>query len=225
MAFAVADLQFLNSLPPVQFYAPSNPADTSGFTTLIGSVVADADSWNSFAEIAYLLATVKWETARHFTPIHELGSLSYFDKYEPDTPIGHNLGNTETGDGFLFRGRGYVQITGRANYSHIGSLLGVDLIANPDLALDPDVAYNIASGGMHHGWFTGRRLSQFVANDPPDFLNARRIINGIDHAADIAAIAQTFLALLSPAPPAAAPDATAAVAADPATVDATPATA
>ncbi len=200
MVFAKSNTQFLNSLVPVQFYAPSNPSDTSGFTTLISSIVADANSWSSFAEIAYLLATVKWETAHTFKPIHELGSLSYFDKYEPGTILGHNLGNTEVGDGFLFRGRGYVQITGRANYSHIGLLLGVDLVSNPDLALDPDVAYKIASGGMHHGWFTGRRLSQFMTGDTPDFINARRIINSLDHASEIAAFAQTFLALLTPAP-------------------------
>lgn len=198
----ILDSSFVAALVPVQFYAPSNPADTGGFTSLIASICADANSWRSVAEIAYLLATVKWETARTFKPIHELGSLSYFDKYEPGTTLGTNLGNTQPGDGFLFRGRGYVQITGRANYHHIGSLLGIDLVGNPDQALDPEVAYDIAAGGMHGGWFTGRRLSQYMTGDTPDFVNARRIINGVDHAADIAAIAQTFMGLLTPPPPA-----------------------
>ena len=93
-----------------------------------------------------------------------------------------------------------MQITGRANYEHVGQLLGEDLVGNPDLALDPVIAYRIAAGGMKNGWFTGRRLSQyFVAGMPPDYVNARRMINGLDHAQDIASLAQQFAVLLSPA--------------------------
>ncbi len=197
MAFCL-DCDFISSLAPLPFYTPSNPPSTTGVSTLLNSVIADAASWQSLAELAYLFATVKWETAHTFTPIHELGSLSYFDKYDVGTPLGTNLGNTQSGDGFLFRGRGYVQITGRANYQHIGSLLGIDLVSNPDLALDPGIAYKIAAGGMHGGWFTGRRLSQYMSGDTPDYVNARRIINSLDHASDIAAIAQTFAAMMSP---------------------------
>jgi predicted chitinase len=57
-----------------------------------------------------------WETARRFTPVTEFGQPSYFNKYDAGTPIGRRLGNMQPGDGFRFRGRGYVQITGRANY-------------------------------------------------------------------------------------------------------------
>ena len=196
MAFSL-DCDFISSLAPLPFYSPSSPSSTSGVSTLLNSVIADAASWQNIAEVAYLFATVKWETAHTFTPIHELGSLSYFDKYDVGTTLGMTLGNTMPGDGFLFRGRGYVQITGRANYHHIGSLLGVDLVGNPDLALDPGIAYRIAAGGMHGGWFTGRRLSQYMSGSTPDFVNARRIINGLDHASDIATIAQTFGAMMS----------------------------
>ena len=55
-----------------------------------------------------------------------------------------NLGNTEEGDGFKFRGRGYIQITGRANYKKFGDMIGVDLISNPDRALEPEIANKIA---------------------------------------------------------------------------------
>ena len=187
-----------------QFYAPTAVAG-DGLTTVLGRMVADADDWTNLPALAYALATFKWETAHTFQPVHELGSLSYFDKYEPGTQLGQTLGNTCAGDGFLFRGRGYVQITGRANYHHIGQLLGMDLISNPDMALDPAIAYKIAAGGMKNGWFTGRRLSQYFADGvQPDYINARRMINVLDHAQDIATIAQQFVMLLTPAPAAAA---------------------
>jgi hypothetical protein len=53
---------------------------------------------------------------------------------------------------------------------------------------------------MRLGWFTGRRLSQFIpTGGTADYLNARRIINGLDRAADIAAIAQNFQLVLTAA--------------------------
>ena len=197
MAAVCFDVDTMTPAVFSQFYAPS-PMKGDGVTTVLGHMAPDTETWDSIPALAYALATFKWETANTFAPIHEMGSLSYFDKYEPGTELGKQLGNTLPGDGFLYRGRGYVQITGRANYEHIGQLLGEDLLGNPDLALDPVIAYRIAAGGMKHGWFTGRRLSQyFVAGAAPDYVNARRIINGLDHASDIAAYAQTFALLLA----------------------------
>jgi putative chitinase len=197
MAAFVFDCSFLKPASLSQFYAPAQ-TNKGGLQTVLDHLHQD-NEWNSLTEIAYLLATIKWETMHTFAPIHERGSLSYFDKYETGTEIGHRLGNTQAGDGFLYRGRGYVQITGRENYTHIGSLLGLDLVNNPDLALEPDTAYRIAADGMRHGWFTGRRLSQYMqSGTAPDYFNARRIINGIDHAAEIAAFAQRFATMLTP---------------------------
>lgn len=55
-----------------------------------------------------------------------------------------NLGNTEPGDGWKFHGRGFVQLTGRANYEAVGKELGLDLVNHPELAADRDVAAKIA---------------------------------------------------------------------------------
>jgi len=57
----------------------------------------------------------------------------YFDKYEPGTVSGKNLGNTQPGDGENFKGRGFIQLTGRSNYKRIGDMIGVDLENNPTL--------------------------------------------------------------------------------------------
>ena len=77
---------------------------------------------------------------------HESGSFKYTteiasgDDYEGSSI----LGNTQAGDGRRFKGRGYVQLTGRWNYGHYGKLAGVDLVNNPELAADPDVAARVA---------------------------------------------------------------------------------
>ena len=86
---------------------------------------------------------------------HESGQLRFMEeiwgptpaqrRYEPPGKLSDALGNTETGDGKRFKGRGPIQITGRANYRRYGDLLGVDLIADPPRAALPDVAFRIAS--------------------------------------------------------------------------------
>jgi hypothetical protein len=132
---------------------------------------------------AYMLATVKHECANKWLPITEFGPKSYFDKYNAGTPIGKRLGNTEEGDGWKYRGRGFVQITGRTNYARMTKVLnmpGVDLVADPDQALRPEVAYRIMSEGMRRGLFTGKKLSDYIDGDRCDYRNARRIINGLD---------------------------------------------
>jgi putative chitinase len=64
--------------------------------------------------------------------------------YGPDTPAGRQVGNTKPEDGFNFRGRGLIQLTGRGNYRHYGGLIGrPDLMEHPELANEPDVAVAI----------------------------------------------------------------------------------
>ena len=150
-------------------------------------------------QLAYVLATTKHETANTMQPIHERGARSYFDKYEPGTPIGKRLGNTVKGDGFRYRGRGFVQITGRANYERMGKRLGVDLVGNPELALKPHVAVRTLIVGMIEGLFTGKALSDYIGATRLDYVNARRIVNSTDRAALIAGYAREFDAALQAA--------------------------
>lgn len=136
---------------------------------------------------AYLLATSYHETAFTMQPITERGARSYFNKYEPGTPIGKRLGNTKPGDGFRYRGRGYVQITGRANYLKASLHLGADLVGMPDGALNPELAAQILVRGCTEGWFTGKKLSDYS-----DYVNMRRVVNGTDRAEQIAGYARQF---------------------------------
>lgn len=147
-------------------------------------------------QCAYVLATTYHETAHTMKPIYERGAKAYFSKYEPGTKIGKNLGNTTKGDGFLYRGRGFTQITGRANYLKAGNKLKIDLIGNPDLALNPKTAAQILVIGMIEGWFTGKKLSAYITTGKSDFVGARRIINGTDKAALIAGYAKQYDSLL-----------------------------
>ena len=171
-----------------------------GLETLLGFI--EADPLPDMRWIAYLLATIKHECADTWMPIEERGQRSYFDKYESGTKIGKVLGNTQPGDGYLFRGRGYDQLTGRNNYLTLGDLLGVDLVGNPDLAKVPLTAYQIACVGMAKGLFTGKKLVDYINSTGTDWVNARRVINGTDRAELIAGYARSFHAMLraSPAP-------------------------
>lgn len=144
---------------------------------------------------AYVLATVFHETAKKMQPIFEFGGKDYFKKYDGRA----KLGNTQPGDGFRFRGRGYVQITGRRNYGFAGGELGVDLIGQPDRALEPEIAAKILYRGMAEGWFTGKGMSRYIGPNTAarlDYAGARRVVNGQDRADDIAGYAVTFEAAL-----------------------------
>jgi len=146
---------------------------------------------------AYLLATTKHETADTMQPITEYGGVKYFDKYDTGK-LAADLGNTpaKDGDGYRFRGRGYVMITGYSNYFKAGNKLRIDLIGNPDLALQPTVSAMILVKGCTEGWFTSKKLSDYLPEEGPaflgDYVNARRVVNGTDDANLIASYATKF---------------------------------
>ena len=140
-------------------------------------------------QIAYVLATVDWETDHTFEPIPEKGPDSYFDRYEGR----EDLGNVQPGDGLRFKGRGFVQITGRNNYQNYGRILGIDLVNHPDLALEPQTALFILVHGFRTGAFTGKKITDYINEEETDFYNARQCINAWDRANEITAIAEKFL--------------------------------
>lgn len=170
------------------------------------------DVWNKYFStlgivnptdhLSYDLATTFHETAHTMQPITERGAVSYFNKYEPGTKLGKLLGNTEKGDGYRFRGEGHVQNTGRRNAGvatkRINEVfnLGVDLVANPEQRGDPFVSAMSLFLGNHEGWWTGKKLGDYLIPGRPDFVNARRVVNGTDKAVTIAGYAKKFKAAI-----------------------------
>lgn len=140
------------------------------------------------AQIAYILATACHESNAGGAMTEFASGCAYEGR--------GSLGNCYAGDGVRYKGRGYVQITGRRNYSDWSNRLGVDLVNNPEMARDPQIAAAILVGGMKQGTFTGRKLGDYVGEGRGDFFNARRVINGTDKAGHVGDIAQRLLSAM-----------------------------
>jgi hypothetical protein len=149
------------------------------------------------AQIAYVLATSEHESGCGKWMKELWGPTAAQRGYEgrPD------LGNTHPGDGLRFLGRGYVQITGRRNYTLWARRLGIDIVAKPDLvASDPSLAAKILVQGMRDGSFTGKKLADYIRQgEEPDFYDARAIVNGDKrkNGEKIAGHAREYLAALT----------------------------
>lgn len=135
---------------------------------------------------AYVLATEYHETAKRMQPVKE--GLTVSDAWRKK-----NLRY------YPWYGRGEVQLTWEDNYRRVTVELkklgyDIDLIANPDLALDPKISTIIMVEGMLNGWFTGKRLRDYIreAGDRKQYFNARRIVNVLDKADLIAGYALEF---------------------------------
>ncbi|MEM7183057.1 MAG: glycoside hydrolase family 19 protein [Spirochaetota bacterium] len=123
-------------------------------------------------QIAYILGTVRRESLMGNWMIERI------PEEKANANYGGRFGNDNPGDGYKYRGRGYVQITFKANYEKFGKLLGLDLVANPDDAMDPATAAKICIVGMRDGTFSYKgTLSDFIGGSKRDFLNARNTVN------------------------------------------------
>lgn len=126
---------------------------------------------NSPARAAAFVAQLAHESGE-FRWMEEIwGPSSAQRRYEPPSTLAARLGNTQPGDGIRFKGRGPIQLTGRANYQRFGQLLGIDLIAEPQRAASPDVAFRIAAL-----YWANRGLNALA--DAGDFREITRRING-----------------------------------------------
>jgi hypothetical protein len=145
--------------------------------------------------IAYMLATAYHETAYTMQPIEEYGKGK-----------GRAYGKPDPKTGKTYYGRGYVQLTWVYNYEKAQSELKEPLVMRPEMALRPDIAAAIMIHGMREGWFTGRKLADYIGKQT-DYVGARKIINGTDKDRQIAAYAEGFDQAITPAkaPPAEKP--------------------
>lgn len=118
------------------------------------------------ARLPAYLAQLAHESAR-FATLVEYGPDSYFERYDGRA----DLGNTQPGDGLRFKGRGPIQITGRANYSRYGTLIQEDLVTQPERAARPAEGFRLAAM-----YWLDRNLNALV--DAGDFTALTRAING-----------------------------------------------
>lgn len=142
-------------------------------------------------ELAQFLAQTAHES-HNFKAMIEYGDDSYFKKYEPKfakdkktkkfildpktkkpknfNPKAQTLGNDMPGDGIKYKGRGYIQLTGKYNYGKAGEALGLDLVKNPQLVEKPEIAAKVAV------WFWQNRVQPKV-NDFGNTTSATKPIN------------------------------------------------
>lgn len=130
--------------------------------------------------ILMALATIRAETAS-FLPIEEFQSSYNTPPGGPPFALYDNradLGNLGPPDGELFKGRGFVQLTGRANYTHFSNVLsrGTQLVDNPDLAGDPEVAAQLLAAFLKD---KEDRIRLALARN--DLATARKLVNGGTH--------------------------------------------
>jgi len=126
------------------------------------------------ARAAAFLAQLAHESGQ-FRFMEEIwGPTEAQESYEPQSELATRLGNTEPGDGKRFKGRGPIQLTGRANYRRFGDLLGLDLVSEPARAAAPDVAFRIS--GLYWSKKGLNELADLATTDA--FREITRRING-----------------------------------------------
>lgn len=137
-------------------------------------------------DLAYILGTAWWESGKTMQPVREAYWLSeaWREKHLRYHP---------------YYGRGLVQLTWLENYRKVGKFYGIDLVTNPDMAMEPALSARILFDGMEQGWFTSKSLDHYIDDldeaddeDLREFIAARRIVNGTDKAAEIGKLGLLF---------------------------------
>lgn len=149
-----------------------NAAQSQSVTQIVTSFLKYGD--RDWRKLSYILATA-WHESKLMLVKEKRAAAGtrLYDIQEKYWPSG-------------YYGRGYVQLTHDYNYKSMGIRLGIDLINNPDLALDKRYAADILVVGMMEGFSGGRKLIEFINNTTVDYYAARKVVNGIDQAQLIA---------------------------------------
>lgn len=164
-----------------------------------GSMPDADDRW-----LAYMLATTHHETGQTMQPVREAFGASDDETIRRlDRAFGKGTLNVSSpywrrdGEGKCWFGRGFVQITFKTNYKRVGDAIGVDLVSDPSLALDLKISTDILFTGMINGLFTRKKLGDFFNPSNDEWRNARKIVNGLDRADNIAQYGKHYYAAIS----------------------------
>lgn len=122
--------------------------------------------------LAAFLAQLAHESGEFRWMVELWGPTAAQKRYEPPGKKAVELGNVRRGDGYLYRGRGPIQLTGRGNYRRAGQALGLDLEGDPDLVATPTVGCRVA------GWFWRDEKKLNPVADREDFRRITKRING-----------------------------------------------
>ena len=142
----------------------------------------------------YMFVTSYHETAHTMRPVEEFGKGR-------GKPYGKKLKYSRRPYSWpdkIYYGRGDVQLTWYENYEKMGVYLDIPLLAQPELALNPDISARIMVEGMTNGVsmrgdFTGVSLETYFNSYNDDPIRARRVVNGLDEANRIADVHYKFL--------------------------------
>lgn len=142
--------------------------------------------------LAYMMATVLRECGAGMSPVREGFARTDAIARAYVARQGYRYARPEA-NGQVYYGRGLVQLTWGNNYRNMDAIFGdTNLYDSPDDALKLPIAIRIMFEGMTRGTFTTHKLSQYFNDTATDWLNARKIINGLDHAQLIASNAKIF---------------------------------
>jgi predicted chitinase len=156
--------------------------------------------------LAYILATTYHETAATMQPVIETRQPSEASNPSVETAIARLEKAWAAGKmpwvksaywrkdaaGKSWLGRGLPQVTHKANYERAEKETGVAFTAHPELMLEMGNAVPVMFSAMIKGWFTGKKLADYFNDKITDWVNARKIVNSLDRAEEIAGYAKDF---------------------------------
>lgn len=178
---------FFNRLHSQNLYTSILQHQVNGMNAILDEWEANPQ-YTDLRWLAYMLATAYHETAKTMEPVEEYGKghgRPYGEKIKMSR-------NPYLSPDKIFYGRGHVQLTWYENYLKFGQLLKIDLLNEPEQALKMDVSVKIMFLGMTQGLFTGVNLARYFNDQREDWVNSRKIINGLDKADIIAGYAHKF---------------------------------
>ena len=158
------DGDFILTVAP-RFSGPKADAQSRIVSAISAVFAPTLDSYdiNNKLRIAHFMAQVTHECAG-FRTTEEFASGAAYEGRK-------DLGNIHTGDGKRFKGRGLIQLTGRANYRKIGEILDLPLEDNPELAAEPVTSLKIACE-----YWKDRNIN--TSADRDDLIKVTRLVNG-----------------------------------------------